>query len=80
MKTIARKRKKRYTVHVGWGESPDRGATTERFIFNTAGELDAFLLGVQNTVGWQDATWFTMPCVYDSMEQVWRSKRSGVLQ
>lgn len=74
------KRARRYAVHIGWGESPDAGAATEQFSFKTIGERDAFLLGIRSAMGWQDVAWFTMPCVYDSMEQQWRSKRSGVLQ
>ncbi len=53
-------------VYMGWGESPERGDTTERFEFNSEEEARAFVLGVRHGQGWYDYAVFRTPHVYEN--------------
>ena len=61
----------RYVVYVGWGEEPDPADTTEAFVFTTQGEAEAFVRGVNVTLGWQTATIENVPTKWDAEERGW---------
>ena len=47
-----------HQIFVVWGESVDKDASPCLYSFNTQGELDAFLLGVDEASGWLEAATF----------------------
>lgn len=49
---------KKHQVFVVWGEHVDKDASPCLYSFNTQGELDAFLLGLDEATGWSEAATF----------------------
>ena len=41
-------------ISILWGEWPQDGDKAETYKFKTQGELDAFMLGVDESSGWQN--------------------------
>ena len=44
----------KYTVWYMWGEQPDKGQEPVKYSFETRAELNAFMHGIAEAVGWQD--------------------------
>jgi hypothetical protein len=49
---------KEHVVYVVWGEHIDEESSPSEYRFKTQGELDAFLLGVDEASGWMEAATF----------------------
>jgi len=54
------------SAHILWGECPADGQTPIEYGFDTEAELNAFLFGVDETVGWMGYRLVDADFVYDS--------------
>lgn len=66
---------KMFTIYVGFGSEPESGQDTVAYEFATEAEMNAFIHGVEQTIGWQDAAMFFSPHRYSSREGDWVVKR-----
>ena len=41
-------------IDIRWGEDPDMTEEPTHYTFNTAAELHAFVMGIDEAMGWQD--------------------------
>jgi len=55
---------KKFSVHIGWGETPEPGQESMEYAFETEVELEAFLEGVNAADGWMDFAFFDGPQIY----------------
>ena len=46
-----------YYLSVLWGEQPEKNANPKRYTFNSEGEREAFMKGVNEAEGWMGSDW-----------------------
>lgn len=54
---LAKPDEPRFYVHVIPGDSPEKRQSAQRYDFDTQAEADAFIAGMDTSIGWQDMRW-----------------------